>query len=432
MKLKRLIAITVVLTTLLSCSCIAGSTVLAADADTGDVILYHWDGMLKTLKKTDATVGTKYGRIAGGYTNNGEVVTDKAQQVAGIYNSGFTAALAYRPNAYNNSNAGTIATLQEGSNYYYEITHNNMRLESNKNVTVFDENFSLRTDVYSFSFDLRIPAASAKSSRPIFYQIHNNSLASNDANYDYVLNTFDYVYDEATDSGSLSYVVTNRKSKTHNAENSWANDVEIKPDTWYSIELRLAIDTDDNLVAAIYVEDEKVAFYEFNNHCFEIVSDDGSVANPLYLWRFWLSDADAKATYTVVDPAAHYDEIMVKVLDDYNTYSPRPVEPPVATDFVDYVVSNVETGISVAATIKGFSTVSGAAKCYLAIFNPANGRVSSVKINDVTIDEYADADRTVNATFDASAAAGTQVKVFFFNPTSLFVPVLPNFAGTIN
>lgn len=429
MKLKRLIAIAVVLTTLLSCSCIAGSTVYAADTDE---TLYHFDGRLVqgaaaanfAYAEVDiaySVYGTTAGKISE-YRTNGKKPAS-ANRMMSIWEAGKledvtnkTARFTFH--AAGVLSGGSIYTRKDAlDDYYYEVTYPSFGTQStSKEVNVSD-------NVLSVSFDFCIPASEIAIDRKLLgSQIKNSSSARLEVSYDYDDNGKGTVI--FSDAGDLdnSYV---------DYDFSWVNPVEISADVWYKIDLRYTLDDNGVLVVGAYLDGTQFAYFTGNEASGDTIEHS----------QLWLGNYSA-GTIIHSSPlsTAYFDDILVKLLADKENMAPSADKPtgedpevPAVSDEVVYDAPVFDGNkVTVTANIKGYNGVTGNAVKVIALFN-ASGRVSKLVSTPFDFPAVSTEPRQVTVELeDKGVATATKVKVFFFNSLTSPTPLLPSFSGTIN
>lgn len=435
MKLKRLIAITVVLTTLLSCTCIAGSTVFAADTD---YTMYHFDGVLlnrSTYEPVDA--GVLYGRTSAGYTANGSVkklvygidsTADTGNARMSFHKSGYAAdvtapgIITYRAHSADSGKSG----------HYYEVTYPAFQLSAGKDLAATYTDFSLSDDVFSVSLDFRIPESVKTSDRRLFAPVVTPAG---------VTTRFDVSYDYTEEETGTITIAAAYEHFTP----VWENPVEIEAGKWYNIDLRYTLNDDGVLVAGAYLDGKQFAYFLGD-------SEVSNCNNNLTFTHLWLGTYSLGGDIRNAVTQCDYDEILVQVLADKEGKAPsaeepteeEPENPPVdpedpevpdVTNNVVYGTPVVDgTSFSVDATISGYANVTGNVNAYVAIFIPSNGIVRKLVPTTVDTGSYvAGGTRTMTVSIDdEEVEAGVPIKVFFFNSLTSPTPLLPSFSGTIN
>ncbi len=381
------------------------------DEDTDVYTIYNWDGMLIKGNSTwsNAVVGTRYG-VSGtngdssaqeGYyegetftAQSGNYRVRKFWPSNKLADSTFAACFIFYKSAYESK--GTIATLEENGNYYYEITYPAFRSSGfTADVASNYADFNLSDDVYSVSFDFRLPAASLTADRNLFYHNVKDTAAG-------VSLIFTTKYDATT--GTLELGANNA------FEELWANTVEVDADTWYTVDTRYAL-VDGLLLAGVFVNDIQVACYKATDSA--AFADGGLQLNAAAVGSYSSSTANIQAPVSI----AHYDDILFSVLGDKASNAPVTEEPEETEDAAITYDAATKT-----ATLKAGALAEGTTlQVVVAAYN-ANGKVEKVKVSESYTALTSDITYTIDdETFPTDAA---KYKVFVFDSLASAKPLV--------
>ncbi len=396
------------------------------DEDTGVYTIYNWDGMLirGNTNFYNAVVGRRY-TMSGGRNEVSDGVEGTATKgTEGYYNEDDGGAFAkltgdnrvrnlwpadkltdspsgayfiFHKSAYEST--GSIATLEEDGNYYYEITYPVFR-SSGFTANVSDQyaDFSLSDDVYSVSFDFRLPAASLTADRNLFYHQVKDSAAAASL-------VFTTKYDATT--GTLDIGANDA------FEELWANTVEVDADTWYTVDTRYAL-VDGDLLAGVFVNDTQVACYKATDSA--AFADGGLQLTAAAIGIYSSSSQDIKEPFSI----AHYDDILFSVLGDKASKAPVTEESEGSEEPEDAAITY--DAVTKTATVKAGALAEGTTlQVVVAAYN-ADGKMLKVKASTSQTVSTSDITYTIDdAAFPTDAA---KYKVFVFDALTSAKPLM--------
>ncbi len=426
MKLKRLIAITVAMATLLSCSCFAGINVSAASEPVKTFRLF--DGQLYSFDKSTAlTAGDLFSyTTTKKYTVNGVEETDTTKYPQGILDSNHNANSKIFTFGTTGLGSGTLATMEYASgavkpasdtnNMYYAISYYLFRnsVKPGTFSLVAGGTNSIADNVLSFKSEVYIPAETKAAPRTISQKMDAGQLHS--AANGMAIN---YTYNETSGKG----YVTGDPTVSGMFDNGWTKAVEMDADKWYTWEIRWHYDVDtDKLQVATYLDNTQVSYY------YADVSDKQSggtwTSTTTNALAFSTNDARLElfiGTASSTDDDTYFDEISLRLLDNTNF-------PTVWTGDPERIELNATAASgSVTATANIYGNNNVANPCLIiALWKNDGTFVIKTSSTPSTVGDC----RTL--TCELSAANGKNYKAFLFDGLTSAIPLVANASGTIN
>ena len=411
MKLKRLIAFTVVMAIIMSCFCVVATTV-SADA-TGEELLLYLDGTLyNTTTNADKNrtyiVGeaiTYYTKSKVDYTDyaqttyNGNPVK-KQQYIVGhrdwaTYN--ITKGIAQSSNGIvtkEGATTGVVATMESElvkTGKYYDVTF--AWLQDNFETTFNQEGFAAGYSVVSQSFDFCIPKGTEGTSREWTYSFKN--VAETDGEYAAGTITSSLVFTVL--DGNLDLRTTYGRLDRTNLKT-----VEIKEDVWYNLEVRAKVLDDNRLAMGVYLDNELVIY---------LLEQDGytNFSKGIHIDRNTYKCTANMSLTADNHISTYYDEFRKEILAD--TKAPRlPVS--------DEIELSAE-GTVATATITGYEDITSA-RLVVALYDGETfaGVLSSDNIVEGT------GSRTITCNFP-TVDSYTKCRLFLFDNYTSLTPLAP-------
>ena len=408
MKLKRLIAFTVVMAVIISCFCVVATTV-SANTIEGENLLFHLTGGI-TNKEGEGNISviTYYGVYANGTDNDTSDDIDYEQYKQEYYEGtgvkkqqyiydkspllGSVSGIAQSGNGYlldtsvENVAIGVVASKEydatsEKTGKYYDVTF--AHLQDNYQTKVSDK-FTDGNSVISQSFDFCIPAGTKTNARTWTFQFRDGEY-KNTNTWTLTLKNRNITI-KAADNASNNFTITN-------------NGVNIQDDTWYNFDIRSKILENGKMALGLYLDGIQFAYMLGNDNSTNFTSG-------VYIYRNAFKTPDNLKLAANDHVHTYYDEFKKRILPD--AYAPAP----------DEITLSVDDGVEAKALISGNDSIKNAT-LILALFD-SNDRfqklVSSSVINGVG------GSRTMTCAFPTGVAYDNY-KVFLFDSLTSLKPL---------
>lgn len=391
MKLKRLIAFTVVMAVIMSCFCAVSTTVSAA----GIKSLANFDGR---IYKSD---GASYYDLDQHFSNAADTVSEWPEDwKSKIYPNASKSKLSnYALNVTGNGVGlgGSVASVQDDDperDIVYESSYSELRIDIKNSISAKEAFPTDELPVLVFHYYFKVPESSVDVTKKQRYFIYNykepgaGTTEYNNRAY------IDFTY-SGTDK-TLSLSITQFAGRTL----LWGegNDtIAIKPDKWYKVEVRSWVDDEGRLVIGIYYDNEQVSCYRERT-----ATTWGRDKNNIGIHQIYFMGDTTKTSPGLI----YYDDI------HYGLY-PASYKPA-----ADEITLSADKG-DVTATIKGYKSITKA-RLVAALYN--GDTFAGVASSDVISGE--NGIRTITCNFPTGVTY-TKYKLFLFDDYGTLKPLAP-------